>query len=104
MLQGLLANYGNEFASAVVSEDGENAIIMGEMAYPLCAMECEGLPGMWQLPSIDQLGLIWEEVNAPSTLTWLIKDSNGGDGAQLVKEFGACVYIKVTDTCMAVLK
>ena len=79
-LQGLLANYGNEFASAVISEDGESAItFMGEMAYPLCAMACEGLPGMWQLPSIDQLGLIWEEVNATSTLTWLIKDSNGGD-------------------------
>ena len=80
-LQGLLANYGNEFASAVVSEDGENAItFMGEMAYPLCATACEGLPGMWQLPSIDQLGLIWDEVNnAPNTLTWLIKDPTGGD-------------------------
>ena len=34
-LQALLANYGLEFSSAVLSEDGESAITyMGDMAHP----------------------------------------------------------------------
>ena len=73
-LQGLLANYGNEFASAVVSEDGENAITyMGDMAYPLCAQACRNLPGMWEMPELEDLGLVWNEVDNPTALvrTWL---------------------------------
>ncbi|MDB0025354.1 hypothetical protein N9D95_02300 [Flavobacteriales bacterium] len=62
-LQGLLANYGSEFSGAVISEDGENAITyMGEMAYPLCAQSCRNLPGMWDISTIEDLGLIWDEV------------------------------------------
>ena len=54
-LQGLLANYGSEFSSAVLSEDLESAIVyMGEMAYPLCAQTCTNLPGIWSLPSIEE--------------------------------------------------
>ena len=77
-LQALLANYGQEFSSAVLSEDGESAITyMGDMAYPLCAQACRNLPGMWEMPFIEDLGLIWDEVvpnsvpysNASST--WL---------------------------------
>ena len=62
-LQGLLSNYGSEFSSAVLSEDGESAITyMGEMAYPLCAQACRNLPGMWDISTIEDLGLIWDEV------------------------------------------
>lgn len=62
-LQGLLANYGSEFSGAVISEDGESAITyMGEMAYPLCAQSCRNLPGMWDISTIEDLGLIWDEV------------------------------------------
>ena len=62
-LQALLANYGQEFSSVVLSEDGESAITyMGEMAYPLCAQACRNLPGMWDISTIEDLGLIWDEV------------------------------------------
>lgn len=73
-LQGLLAEYGNEFSAAVVSEDGEDAIVfMGNMAYPLCAQSCKNLPGMWTMPTMEDLGLVWDEVyNASATShTWL---------------------------------
>jgi len=73
-LQGLLANYGNEFASAVVSEDGESAIVyMGDMAYPPCAVACRNLPGIWELPDIEDLGLVWDEVFTldSNISTWL---------------------------------
>lgn len=73
-LQGLLSNYGNEFSGAVISEDGENAITyMGDMAYPQCVVACRNLPGMWEMPDIGDLGLVWSEVyttNSP-VQTWL---------------------------------
>jgi hypothetical protein len=73
-LQGLLAQYGSEFSAAVVSEDGEDAIVfMGNMAYPLCAQSCKNLPGMWTLPTMEDLGLVWNEVYTTSTTvyTWM---------------------------------
>ena len=76
-LQALLANYGQEFSSAVISEDGESAITyMGEMAYPLCAQACRNLPGMWEMPKDEDLGLVWEEVSALGSQTWLQKESS----------------------------
>ena len=73
-LQGLLAQYGNEFSAAVVSEDGEDAIVfMGNMAYPLCAQSCKNLPGIWTMPTMEDLGLVWDEVYTTNTVTntWL---------------------------------
>jgi len=76
-LQGLLSNYGSEFSGAVISEDGESAITyMGEMAYPLCAMACENLPGMWFMPAMEDLGLVWGEVYTTNSIveTWLKRE------------------------------
>lgn len=73
-LQGLLANYGNEFSGAVISEDGESAITyMGDMAYPLCVQACKDLPGMWEMPNSGDLGLVWDEVYTTNSVvyTWL---------------------------------
>lgn len=68
-LQGLLANYGSAFSGAVISEDGESAITyMGEMAYPLCAQACRNLPGMWDISTIEDLGLIWDEVGGTKSV------------------------------------
>lgn len=68
-LQGLLSNYGSEFSSAILSEDGESAITyMGEMAYPLCAQACRNLPGMWDISTIEDLGLIWDEVGGTKSV------------------------------------
>ena len=76
-LQGLLSNYGSEFSGAVISEDGESAITyMGEMAYPVCATACENLPGIWKMPKDEDLGLVWEEVSALGSQTWLQKESS----------------------------
>lgn len=71
-LQGLLANYGNEFSSAIVSEDGESAIVyMGEMGYPHCKYSCDHLPGLWSLPEVEDLVPVWEEATSTSPWTWL---------------------------------
>lgn len=74
-LLSLLAVYGEEFSAAVVSEDNGSAIMfMGNMAYPLCAMSCRNLPGMWQIPALEDLGMVWVEVNANNTATWVRND------------------------------
>ena len=82
-LQGLLANYGSEFSGAMVSENGESAMVfMGNMAYPLCSQACGDLPGMWRLPRLEDLGLAWDEVNPASQVynsnvyTWLQRSRN----------------------------
>ena len=72
-LQALLANYGQEFSSAIVSEDGESAIVfMGEMAYPHCKYACIQLPGVWSMPNVEDLVPVWSEVyNSDGMITWL---------------------------------
>ena len=82
-LQALLANYGQEFSSAVVSEDGESAIVfLGEMAYPLCAQACKNLPGIWEVPKIEDLGLVWDEVYTSNSnvYTWLSAPQSAEEG------------------------
>ena len=72
-LQGLLANYGNEFASTLVSEDGESALtFMGEMGYYECKHSCHQLPGFWSLPNGEDLVPVFSDLNVDGyTRTWL---------------------------------
>ena len=116
-LQGLLANYGSEFSSAVLSEDGESAILyMGDMAFPHCAQACVNLPGMWEMPTIEDLGLVWDEVHPyQSSSTWLkprlnrshpgnevmdyMFSSEGG-----VAEYGVSQVISVSRRCYCTAK
>lgn len=73
-LQTLLANYGQEFSSAVVSEDGESAIIyMGVLGYFECKHSCNQLPGFWSLPSGEDLVPVYSALHASgnNTYTWL---------------------------------
>lgn len=72
-LQGLLANYGNEFESAVLSEDGESAIVyLGQMGYYTCEHNCEHLPGFWQVSSASDLVPVQSELNVSgSTVSWV---------------------------------
>jgi hypothetical protein len=69
-LQGLLAQYGLEFNAAILSEDGENAVVyIGDMSYPVCASSCKNLTGFWSLATIEDLGLIFNTL--PHYPTWL---------------------------------
>jgi len=72
-LQGLLANYGNEFESVVLSEDGESAIVyMGQMGYYTCEHNCEQLPGFWQVSGASDLVPVQSELNVSGyTLSWV---------------------------------
>ena len=76
-LQALLANYGNEFASAVVSEDGESAIVfIGQIGYFECEYSCEQLPGIGRVPRASDLVPVFSELHvgttyAQMTKTWL---------------------------------
>ena len=49
-LQGLLANYGNEFVGAV-SSNGAAMVEMGELNKPECMTACHSLPGNWTIPT-----------------------------------------------------
>ena len=70
-LQALLAQYGLEFNSAVLSEDAQSAIVyMGEMAHPLCTQACDNLPGFWHMSTMADLGLVWDELSNTSN-TWV---------------------------------
>lgn len=82
-LQGLLANYGSEFSSAVLSEDGESAIsYIGTMNFPLCAVACRNLPGHWELPDLEDLGLVWSNVSSGSEV-WLNAKRYGPSSPQI---------------------
>ena len=83
-LLSLLALFGEEFSAAVVAEDNESAIMyMGDMAYPLCAQSCKNLPGMWEMPTIEDLGLVWSEVHSSccDETTWLVRPASAGNGS-----------------------
>jgi len=75
-LQALLANYGSEFSSAILSEDGESAItFLGEMGYFECNQSCRELPGFWELSSSTDLALVAEDLNISDyTYTWIPRD------------------------------
>ena len=69
-LQGLLANYGNEFASAVVSEDGGHAIVgVGSLTYFDCLFSCASLPGRWAL--IDEYSAAMAAAEIESGYAWI---------------------------------
>jgi len=71
-LQALLAQYGLEFNSAVLSEDAQSAIVyMGEMAHPVCNLACDNLPGFWHMSTMDDLALVWDELIYPSPDIWV---------------------------------
>jgi hypothetical protein len=70
-LQALLSQYGLEFNSAVLSEDAQSAIVyMGEMAHPVCSQACDNLPGFWNMATMADLGLVWDEITVASS-TWV---------------------------------
>jgi len=83
-LQALLANYGSEFASAVVSEDGESAIVyMGEEQYILCSKSCKEFPGNWSIAEFEDLVLVWDEVYSENDTrsTWCKREDQNFDDA-----------------------
>lgn len=74
----LLSLYGEEFSSAILSEDQESAIVyMGDLAHPLCNLACDNLPGFWNMSTMDDLGLVWNEV-ANETI-WVLAEHKSND-------------------------
>ena len=62
-LQGLLANYGNEFEGAVVSLNGESAIVyVGDSKQIQCKYDCAHLPGRWHLPEPYELVPVMNDI------------------------------------------
>ena len=80
-LQALLAQYGLEFNSAVLSEDAQSAIVyMGQMAHPVCSQACDNLPGFWHMSTMADLGLVWDEINSFSdNATWINYPKEGAN-------------------------
>jgi len=74
-LQGLLANYGNEFASAV-SSNGAAMIQLGPLSKAECMTACNSLPGNWTIPTSKFLMLHVDLVHEVLDL-----DPNQGDGS-----------------------
>ena len=58
-LQGLLANYGSTFEGAILSTDGNTAVVeVGSMNYLTCKSTCAALPGVWDIIDDNSAGLI----------------------------------------------
>jgi hypothetical protein len=94
-LQALLAQYGLEFNSAVLSEDAQSAIVyMGDSDIFSCRLSCSILPGNWWLMTMNEAGLVVEDLEsiAEGEEVWIeniystnnyplgILRINGGDG------------------------
>ncbi|MDA9755829.1 hypothetical protein N9V29_02540 [Flavobacteriales bacterium] len=70
-LLGLLTVYGQEFENAIVSEDGESAIMyMGNMGLLQCDYACQNLPGFWNMPSPPELTPVLNVDNAWIAIDW----------------------------------
>ncbi|MBT7652238.1 MAG: hypothetical protein HN563_02880 [Flavobacteriales bacterium] len=68
----LLTLYGEEFSSAILSEDQESAIVyMGDMAHPLCTQACNNLPGFWNMSTMADLGLVWDDITSQPIGIWI---------------------------------
>ena len=62
-LLGLLAVYGEEFANAIVSEDGESAVVyVGNSKMINCQYNCAALPGGWHMPEPYELVPVLDEI------------------------------------------
>ena len=63
-LQGLLSAYGSEFSSAILSDNGNIAVVeVGNMDYYRCRSTCASLPGAWSLVNENSVGLVLDEIS-----------------------------------------
>tara|TARA_B110000003_G_scaffold273941_1_gene312673 strand:- start:191 stop:859 length:669 start_codon:yes stop_codon:yes gene_type:complete len=63
-LQGLLSLYGSEFSSAILSDNGNIAVVeVGSLNYYKCRSTCASLPGAWSIVNENSVGLILDQVN-----------------------------------------
>lgn len=84
-LQGLLANYGNEFASAVLSNDSSSALIFtGVLQFPVCCQSCDELPGHWDVATYREVGPVWDEIRASAEDTWFGDQPYSGSQYQVL--------------------
>ncbi len=84
-LQGLLANYGNEFESAVLSNDSSSALIFtGVLQFPVCCQSCDELPGHWDVATYREVGPVWDEIRASEQDTWFGDQPYSGSQYQVL--------------------
>ncbi|MDA0946695.1 MAG: hypothetical protein O2791_06530 [Bacteroidetes bacterium] len=84
-LQALLANYGNEFASAVLSNDSSSALIFtGVLQFPVCCQSCDELPGHWDVATYREVGPVWDEIRASAEDTWFGDQPYSGSQYQVL--------------------
>jgi hypothetical protein len=63
-LQGLLSLYGSEFSSAILSDNGNIAVVeVGNMDYYRCRSTCASLPGAWSIVNENSVGLVLDEID-----------------------------------------
>ena len=83
-LQGLLANYGNEFVGAV-SSNGAAMVDLGQLNKSECMTACHGLPGNWTIPTtkflMQHMNLVNEvldrDPNATESSNWFWAENDG---------------------------
>ena len=63
-LQGLLTAYGSEFSSAILSDNGNIAVVeVGNLNYYKCRSTCASLPGAWSIVNENSVGLVLNEID-----------------------------------------
>jgi hypothetical protein len=82
-LLSLLSLYDSFFSEEglYVNEDSTTAIVhVGSLEYPKCAYHCKSLPGNWRIATLEDLGMIWDELtpnNSSGYSFWLGERTNG---------------------------
>ena len=64
-LQGLLSAYGSEFSSAILSDNGNIAVLeVSELNYLGCRSACASLPGVWSIIDANTAGICVSDITS----------------------------------------
>jgi hypothetical protein len=80
-LLSLLSLYDSFFSEEglYVNEDSTAAIVhVGSLKYPKCAYHCKSLPGNWRIATLEDLGMIWDELLPNSNHHFWLGDREPG--------------------------
>lgn len=71
-LQALLALYSQEFSSAILSDNGNIAVVeVAATDLYRCRANCASLPGAWSIVDQINVGLILDQISADNFSTWV---------------------------------
>ncbi len=86
-LLSLLSLYDSYFSeeNLYLNDDSSAALVLiGNFPYSKCAYQCNELPGSWRISTLEQLGMVWDEIPL-ETYIWLESKDSKHFGIQWFK-------------------